>query len=80
MNHIDTLKTYDDLVNSGVPTSQARAHVHALDSSFDSVVTRKDLSIMEQDLKIFLGGEMALLFIFSFFLPLILKRFGWVHN
>lgn len=40
MSHIDTLQTYEDLVNSGVPEQQAKAHVHSLDKSFDNVVTK----------------------------------------
>ena len=40
MSHIDTLKNYDDLINSGVHEKEARAHINALDKSFDNVVTK----------------------------------------
>lgn len=47
MSHIDTLKVYEELVESGVPEQQAKAHVHLLNASFDSVATKDDLLRME---------------------------------
>ena len=51
MAHIDTLETFDKLVESGIPESQARAQINALEKSFDSVATKDDLNLMEKDLK-----------------------------
>jgi hypothetical protein len=82
MSHIDTLKVYEDLVESGVPETQAKAHVHSLDKSFDGVVTTESLSIalkgLEFDLKIFLGGEIGLLFLAAFLLPKAAKKWHWI--
>ena len=49
MSHIDTLKTYEDLMASGVPSEQAKSHVHALNSSFDGVATKDDLNNLRSD-------------------------------
>lgn len=75
--HIDTLKTYEDLIASGTPAPQARAHVVSLNSAFDNVVTSKDLKILENDLKIFFTWELGLVLISALIIPTITKRFGW---
>lgn len=51
MAHIDTLQVYKDLVTSGVPEKQAEAQVHALNSAFDGVATKDDLSRLAIDTK-----------------------------
>lgn len=50
MSHIDTLKTFDDLVASGVSEDQARAHINILDKSFNGVATKDDLLLLEKDI------------------------------
>lgn len=37
MSHIDTLKTYEDLIATGIPENQAKAQVKALDEAFDGI-------------------------------------------
>ena len=53
MAHIDTLKTFDKLVASGVAPEQARMHSDILNASFDHVATKDDLKMLEKDLKYF---------------------------
>lgn len=40
MGHIDTLQVYKDYLKAGYTDEQADCAVHALNASFDSVVTR----------------------------------------
>lgn len=47
MSHINTLQVYEDLVKSGVSAEQAKAHVYALDTSFDGAATKEDLESMK---------------------------------
>jgi hypothetical protein len=57
MAHIDTLKTFDRLVASGVAPEKARIHSDILNASFDQVATKDDLAQglagLEKDLKYF---------------------------
>lgn len=84
MSHIDTLQAYEDLVASGVPEKEAKAHVHTLEKSFDSVVTTESLAIalksLEYDLKIFFTWEIGIVFITAFILPKIGKKWGWFNS
>jgi hypothetical protein len=50
MEHINSLDAFDRLVASGIPETQARAHVRELNSSFDGVATKQDLIRLEKDL------------------------------
>jgi hypothetical protein len=77
MSHIDTLKVYKDYLAAGYTEKQAVIAVDSLNASFDSVVTTKDLKILENDLKIFFTWEIAGVFLIAFVLPKIGKRFGW---
>lgn len=51
MEHINTLKAFDNLVASGVPADEARAQVEALNSAFDGVATKQDLADLESRLE-----------------------------
>lgn len=57
MAHIDTLKAYEELITAGVSEQQAKSQVKTLDSSLRDVTgglaTRKDLQILESNLKYF---------------------------
>ena len=75
MEHVNTLKMYKDLVNSGVPEQQAEAHVLSLNTSFESVATTKDLLLLEKDLKYFFTWEIGAALIVTLIFPLITKKF-----
>ncbi len=79
MEHINTLKTYKNLIASGVPEQQAEAHVYALNSGFDSAVTTDVLTTalnkLEYDLKMFFVYLVAGTLITLLLFPLISK---WV--
>ena len=57
MEHISTLETFDNLVASGIPAEQARAHVYSLNRSLDRLATKDDLNRLgmetKQDIKNF---------------------------
>lgn len=77
MSHIDTLQVYEDLKESGVSEKEAKAHVKALNASFDTVVTesnlKNELLNLEHRLKMFfvylVGGSLLL----TLFMPIIKK-------
>ncbi len=92
MEHINTLENFDRLVASGVSEEQARAHVYALNSSFDGVATKQDLELLEKDikndikqqikeleysLKVFVGAIIFGSLILGFILPKVATSLGW---
>ncbi len=81
MEHVKTLKMYEDLVDAGMPESQAKATVYALDTAFDGVVTVKDLEILKTDLKVFFSLEIVAVVIFIISVPTLMnfikKSYKW---
>ena len=76
MAHIDTLKAFRELVASGMPEKQAEAQVSVLDSSLrdatEDLATKKDLEILEKDLKVFFGYTVGGSFLALFLAPLLI--------
>lgn len=81
MRHIDTLKTFEDLVASGVPESQAKTQARLLDSAFDNAVTSEQLNFgltnLKHELQIFFTWELGIVLLSALIIPIITKRFGW---
>lgn len=77
MEHVNTLKAYKDLISSGVSEKEAEAHVYLLNTAFDNVVTKKDLNILENDLKIFFSWILGATLLVAFILPILAKKLGW---
>jgi len=90
MAHIDTLKAYEDLIESGVSANEAKAQVKLLDTSFDRFATKDDLAnavtrlemstkndilSMKNDLQLTFGLELFAIFAAILFLPMIER--GW---
>jgi hypothetical protein len=84
MSHIDVFKTYEDLLASGIPESQAKAQVRALDNALERVVTKDDLKTalnsFEKEMKIFFGylvaGSIFVTYVMPIIIALILKKLG----
>ncbi len=59
MEHIKTLKVFDELVGAGVPEQQSRAHVYALNNSLRHLDEKLMLRIdtLEKDLKKLIEGK-----------------------
>lgn len=47
MEHINTLKFFEELKAGGVPEEQARTQTYALNSALDHVATKEDLKHLE---------------------------------
>ncbi len=92
MAHIDTLEMYREYLGAGYSEAQAVTAVKALNSSFDGVATKQDLSVLEKDLKNNVKQQIKrseyslksfvakLIFgslILGFILPKIASAFGW---
>jgi hypothetical protein len=89
MSHIDTLKAYEDLVESGLTEKQAKAQVRTLDNSLDELATKeylnKEFSIFRSDMRADISGLkgdisfMIILPIFiGFVVQFLLKKKGWI--
>lgn len=50
MEHINTLKFFEELKAGGVPEEQARTQTYALNSALDHVATKEDLTSVKEDL------------------------------
>jgi len=88
-SNIDTLKTYEDLIASGIPDSQAKAHVKALNKSLDGLATKDDLkateaflkqelTIVKSDIKSDIAFMVMLPIIIAFAAQILLKKKGWI--
>jgi len=50
LEHINTLKFFEELKAGGVPEEQARTQTYALNSALDHVATKEDLTSVKEDL------------------------------
>ena len=51
MEHINTLKYYEELKGGGVPEEQARTQTYALNSALDHLATKEDLFVTNKEIK-----------------------------
>lgn len=80
MSHIDTLKTFDDLVASGINPDHARANIKSLETYTTDLVTKSDLTTAITGLKIYIlqtiGAAIFIPIILQIFLQIVLKKLG----
>jgi len=51
MEHINTLKYFEELTAGGISANEARTQTNALNSSLDHLATKEDLDGVRKDLK-----------------------------
>lgn len=77
MRHIDTLEKYEQLLKSGVPETQAKAQVYALNSAIEEsmveVATKQDLQNLEAHLKIYFNKIVGGAVVAGLIMPIFLK-------
>lgn len=77
MSHIDTLQAYEELISAGIPEKEAKAQVHLINSSVEASVTdlatKKDLEVLEKDLKYILISS----FVGFIYAPLLVGLLIW---
>ena len=51
MEHINTLKFFEELTAGGISTNEARTQTNALNSALDHLATKEDLNRVREDVK-----------------------------